>query len=828
MVASGDVLLRFAEELPPFPEADVVALGMRVEPAIAQHFGVFFLSRGADNELAFMLQKPGEEDIRELGEEYAFLVDTGMWLLGERAVELLMARSGWDAGRGDFEGGRPRPYELYAGLGRALGSCPRARDPLVSGLRCAVVSMPEPEFYHLGSSRQLVEAVWALQNQGRQHTALALRAHPDQITQNSRVDPPIRQSANRTLWIENAVVPASWHLASEHVLTGVPENAWDLRLEPGVCLDFVPVRPEGFCVRVYGIDDPFRGAVPDAGTTWLGRPAAAWFAARGIALDEAGIAPDLDLQEAPLFPVVGEAALEPRFIEWLFQGAPRESPEPRALWLASLRLSAEQIRDRVDVAALLGRRAANRELALRTMYANRRTSVFHRLDLHETARIYAGSADPLPAEPPHSDEAPLDRTHEHMWRAAVRRNRGEPGEAEEAAAFACLREALVAPVRSAPVLPACGVLADQIVWGRSPVRLDLAGGWTDTPPYCLQHGGRVVNVAAELNGQPPIQVFARLSERPEIVVSSIDLGAEERVERYEQLAEYARPGSEFALAKAALALAGFLPEFHAEGGCGSLRAQMEAFGGGIEISLLAAVLQGSGLGTSSILAATLLGTLSELCALRWDAREVMRRTLAVEQLLTTGGGWQDQAGGVLRGVKHVATQPGVEQAMTFRWLPEHVFRAEGPSRCVLLYYTGLTRLAKGILQEIVRGMFLNAGDRLGILQAIARNADFAADAIQRGDWERVCEAVRRSWDLNRRLDAGTDPLEVRAVLEPVEDCLAACKLLGAGGGGYLLMLAKDEEAAARVRRILTERPPNARARFVDVRVSQTGLEVTKS
>ncbi|MBD3274969.1 MAG: hypothetical protein GF372_06630, partial [Candidatus Marinimicrobia bacterium] len=48
---------------------------------------------------------------------------------------------------------------------------------------------------------------------------------------------------------------------------------------------------------------------------------------------------------------------------------------------------------------------------------------------------------------------------------------------------------------------------DQIVWARSPVRLDLAGGWSDTPPYTLREGGQVTNLAVDLNGQPPIQVF---------------------------------------------------------------------------------------------------------------------------------------------------------------------------------------------------------------------------------------------------------------------------------------------------------------------------------
>ena len=57
--------------------------------------------------------------------------------------------------------------------------------------------------------------------------------------------------------------------------------------------------------------------------------------------------------------------------------------------------------------------------------------------------------------------------------------------------------------------PTLSVYADQIVWSRSPVRIDLAGGWTDTPPYSMMQGGNVVNIAIELNGQPPLQVYVQ-------------------------------------------------------------------------------------------------------------------------------------------------------------------------------------------------------------------------------------------------------------------------------------------------------------------------------
>ena len=119
-------------------------------------------------------------------------------------------------------------------------------------------------------------------------------------------------------------------------------------------------------------------------------------------------------------------------------------------------------------------------------------------------------------------------------------------------------------------------------------------------------------------------------------------------------------GDPFSIPKAALALCGFLPEFCSET-YPTLRHQLEAFGCGLELTLLAAIPAGSGLGTSSILAATVLGALSNCCGLGWDKNEICNRTLILEQLLTTGGGWQDQYGGVLRGVKLLQTEAGFNQ-----------------------------------------------------------------------------------------------------------------------------------------------------------------------
>ena len=830
LVASGDVLLRFAPDLPELPEADVLGLGMWVDAETASHFGVFFMARQTPDQLDFFLQKPSPAEIRARAGDHLFLVDTGMWLLSARAVEVLLRKCGFDFERGEFPGGAPGFYELYSELGLGLGATPTQADAEVGQLTAAVVALPEARFYHFGTSRQMIESASALQNADLDQSRVShpgMRPHPDVYVLNSDFAFTRRSAACRNVWIENCALPPDLPIASENVLTGLPADEWSFALEPGACLDFVPVDEAGWCVRFYGFDDAFKGPIGEGETEWLGAPAPLWFARRGIDMAAAGIAPETDLQMARVFPV-GMTPPSSNFVEWLFSSKPVADAGFAERWLAAERLSAQEIGERANLRRL---HAQRRAMAVRTtprMFANRAVNLFHRLDLEHAAELYAESEAALP-EGGATFASAMDESHEAMFRAAVLRRRGdESWRDHEARAFAVLRDAVTASVAQRPAAPERRLMEDQIAWGRSPVRLDLAGGWSDAAPYCLKSGGAVVNLAVNLNGQPPAQAYVRQTAEREIVLRSIDLGAETRVRTLEDLCSYDRVGDPFSLAKAALALAGFEPRFSGFAGARTLDETLEAFGGGIEISMLAATPKGSGLGTSSILAATLLGTISEACGLAWDARELFQRTLAVEQLMTTGGGWQDQAGGIFRGLKMIETGPGLAQRPQLRWLPTQLLTEAADRRLMLLYYTGLRRVAKDILQEVVRGMFLNRAPQLRILDDIKRQAYRTFEAIQRDDWDDLCAAVAGSWELNKRLDAGTNPPEVAGIFDRVSDWLAGGKLLGAGGGGYMLMLAKDADAAMRIREELTMRPPNERARFVHFDLSETGLQVTRS
>ena len=773
MIVSGDVLIRTNQPLGPVPQADVVVYGLWLDASVAKNHGVFVSDRRTPQVLKQMLQKPSVEELHQLQKNHYYLTDIGVWILSDRAIRLLMNR----CMEGDASANSQiKYYDLYSDFGRSLGTEPLIDDAEIKSLSVAVVPLAGGEFYHFGTSREMISSTVILQNlvsDQRQIMHHDLKPHPSIFVQNALLDVSF-SAENQNIWIENSHIGKRWKLTSENIVTGVPRNDWQITLAPGQCLDIVPVGDDRFAVRPYHIDDRFDGAE----------------------------------QQRRQFPVLAYNEIEP----WLQANlSPHPSdiiPHPSALF------SAEEISAEANLARLFEQRVDFRKTNWSAIARNWHHSVFYQLDLDDAAHEFKRYGIPMPA--PLEDDAPLMvRIHDAMFR----------GNSDEA--FGLLRQGLTERVLAEPQQPQMSVMQDQIVWGRSPVRIDIAGGWTDTPPYCLLEGGNVVNLAIELNGQPPLQTYVKPCAEPRIILRSIDLGASEVVETYEQLQQFNKVGSPFSIPKAALALAGFLPQFSVNR-YPSLKAQLEAFGCGIELTLLSAIPAGSGLGTSSILAATVLGAVSDFCSLAWDKNEIGRRTLVLEQLLTTGGGWQDQFGGVLGGVKLLQTQSGFDQAPLARWLPTDLYVQPEYQQCHLLYYTGITRTAKQILAEIVRRMFLNNGEQLRLLRQMKEHTMMMYDAIQRQDFVQMGSLVRRTWEQNQLLDSGTNPEQVRRLTDLIDDLCLGYKLPGAGGGGYLYMVAKSPEAAARIRRILTENRLSPNARFVDMSLSTNGLQVSRS
>lgn len=822
LVASGDVMIR-ATEIPSIPEADVVCLGLWEDPSLACRHGVFMIDRQNPTALDYMLQKPSPEQLDDLSATHFYLMDVGVWLLSDKAVERLAQMCGAPQDTSNDNTWIPRAYDLYSEFGTGLGAHPSKPNPALEDLRVAILPLDDGSFLHYGTTPELLSSTLAVINDAKDQRHLMyqpVKPHPSIFTQNAVVRSSL-DLKQPYIWIENSYVPVTWNIPTRTVITGVPVNNWVVPLSEGQCVDIVPIGEKEWCLRPYGYTDLFSGALSNGKTQYLEQPFGLW--AKKHTVQPADFSTAEDIQRAELFPVSDDLDLLGRLLNWFISNTPETSLA--AQWRALKRLSANDILDLANLQRADEQRKSYRALDLMAMADNYSVSVFYSTDLHDLA-IKFGEYN-LPAPHKLADGAPLTtRIHDAMFRSQLLEQKGLDGSRESQLAFSLLRDGMVAQVENDKSLPQLHVLDDQIVWGRSPVRADVAGGWTDTPPFSLYTGGNVVNMALNLNGQPPLQVYVKPNKNFNIVCRSIDLGAEETVSTFEELSAYNKVGSPFSIPKAAMALAGFLPRF-CKRTYASLRRQLEDFGSGIDIVMMAAVPAGSGLGTSSILAATVLGAVSDFCGLGWSKYEICNRTLVLEQLLTTGGGWQDQYGGVLHGIKLLQSQEGFNQNISTAWLPDTIFRHE-QGACHLLYYTGIRRTAKKILQEIVRGMFLNDSRTLSILTEMKQHALSMQEAIQRDHFREYGTLLRRSWELNCRLDSGTAPQQVEALCSRIDDLCLGYKLLGAGGGGFMYMVAKDPEAVLRLRSMLNANPLTPSARFVEMTLSDTGMQITRS
>ena len=106
MVVSGDVYIRAARQLQPVPDADIVCYGLWLDSSIAKDHGVFVSDRSTPSVLKRMLHKPSVETLNELLQSNYYLTDIGVWMLSDRAVEMLVKHSKRDDGS-------MKEYDLY-------------------------------------------------------------------------------------------------------------------------------------------------------------------------------------------------------------------------------------------------------------------------------------------------------------------------------------------------------------------------------------------------------------------------------------------------------------------------------------------------------------------------------------------------------------------------------------------------------------------------------------------------------------------------------------------------------------------------------------------
>jgi galactokinase/mevalonate kinase-like predicted kinase len=400
-------------------------------------------------------------------------------------------------------------------------------------------------------------------------------------------------------------------------------------------------------------------------------------------------------------------------------------------------------------------------------------------------------------------------------------------------------------------------LLDKWVLATAPCRIDLAGAWSDTPPVCYEFGGSVTGVAVLVDNHKPLSCRCRIvsgksgillrTELRESHTGDLLSQIQTELDCIQDLANFCDPLSDCALLKCALVSLGMVSEDDISNNA-DLQLRLNQFCAltttattttytSVRLEIVATSLlpQGSGLGTSSILGGCILAAIAKCIGLGdLGDQHLFHAVLMLEQLLTSGGGYQDQVHGIVAGCKTVRSEPS---QLPLKMSVEQVAISEETrtklQQRLILGFTGKTRLAKNILQNVLRRWARRTPEIVETVQKLIENSEIANKALREGDLELLGDCMNVHWQLKKIMagaDSGAEPETVRELIQELMklNAISGASLCGAGGGGFLALLAADGYDYSKIESLVKQELPDASGDFAlftwhECRVCDQGL-----
>jgi D-glycero-alpha-D-manno-heptose-7-phosphate kinase len=304
----------------------------------------------------------------------------------------------------------------------------------------------------------------------------------------------------------------------------------------------------------------------------------------------------------------------------------------------------------------------------------------------------------------------------------------------------------------------------MIVRARAPLRLGLAGGGTDVPPFCDSHGGCVLNATIDLYAYASLKFVAeptiifesldqeRRHEGPAAVGGEVEHGLELHKGVYERIVREFTGGEPF----------------------------------GVHVATHSDAPPGSGLGSSSTLVVTMLQAFAEGLNLPLGEYDIARIAYEIERgELGMAGGKQDQYAAAFGGVNFM--EFGANGSVLVNPLRIKPWIISELESSLVLYFTGVSRSSAAIIEQQVQNVERGDERSISAMQKIKREALEMKEALLKGDFGSFVKAMRSSWESKKQTASGISN-------EAIENAYAAAtnagalagKVSGAGGGGYMM------------------------------------------
>ena len=847
LVMSGDVLLLFNALQIDTQFNGAAAISIKEDVDTGKNHGVF-LGDEKENVKKF-LHKQTVETLTELGavnRQHQVDLDTGAILMDSHMLKSLyslistenkiddikFAEFVNEKARISFYGDFLYPlaadstledYKKEAPEGdmcEELLSCREKIWEVLKDYQLKLICLSPAEFIHFGTTRELRKLVTETVDDytflGWEHIVCANRKQEEgnYALHNAFVQKDVK--IGNGAYIENAYLDKGVVVEDMAVISGlqVPENCI---LRKNVVYHGLKLQNGKFAVRVYGVDDNPKGTL-EKDDRFIHTTLQAFMDIYGLAVEDIWKDEDHSLWKANIYPECETIKECMDYAEFLVQMtimssgnedvSVDEAEERMALcqewltkWKNSKRTSLYSSFNEADGSAIIPWRE-NLEDQIRVSKFVQ--AMMNKVPVQEALEVFGGNMRKT------EQKLLLERIERASFSEKIRiyygmaqaakKMQGEFEETDEEnfmqACFNQIQTEISALVDKKLENGKKHIIKKDEVNVKLPVRVNWGGGWTDTPPHCQEHGGVVLNAAISLKGNLPIQVSIRKLDELIVELESQDIGAHGIFTHMDEVNDCGNPYDKFALHKAALIACGIIRKNDIR----NLQDVLQELGGGIYLSTqVINVPKGSGLGTSSILAGACVKGLFEFFGEEVEDSILYDVVLSMEQLMSTGGGWQDQVGGLTPGIKMVSTAPGIDQVIKVEpvVLKEETLK-ELQERFALIY-TGQRRLARNLLRDVVGGYIGNRKESLDALHRMKRVAVLMQFELEQGNIDAFADLLNQHWELSIQLDKGSTNTCIQQIFMACEDLIDGKFISGAGGGGFLQVILKKGVTKADLR-----------------------------
>ena len=213
---------------------------------------------------------------------------------------------------------------------------------------------------------------------------------------------------------------------------------------------------------------------------------------------------------------------------------------------------------------------------------------------------------------------------------------------------------------------------------------------------------------------------------------------------------------------------------------------------GIEITSIADIPSGTGLGSSSSFTVGLLNALYSYLGQQRSAHELAEKACKIEiEILQNPIGKQDQFAAAYGGINYYQ----FNKNETVEYIPIVLDEKEKIklNMNLLMFYTGISRNANEILEKQGKRAFLNRV----VLEEMREQATCLKEMIlKEGITDKIGEVLHQGWESKKTLSKSISSKKIDDLYEKAREAGAiGGKLLGAGGGGFLLLYCKANSQA---------------------------------